>query len=123
MTQSEFAQKYLQTWTEPDAARRRQIIESVWSPEGKMVVSSIGATLTGVEEIAAHIGRVYGEAIEKNGLTLAYGQQIDNDDATLLASLMTAPDGTVVGNGADVVFRNEAGQVTAVYMFMGLNQN
>lgn len=120
MTKSEFAQNYLQTWTEPDTDRRRHIIESVWSPEGKMVVSSIGATLTGVDEIAAHIGRVYSEAIEQNGLILDYVQQIDNEDAVLLASVMTAPSGNIVGKGADVIFRNAEGRVTAVYMFMGI---
>lgn len=120
MSATEFAQRYLETWTEADATKRRENVRAVWAPDGRMVISSIGATITGVEEIAEHINRVHEDVIVGKGVVFSYTQQVDAGDATLLSSAVTAPDGTVVGKGADVIFRDSDGRVTAVYMFMGL---
>lgn len=120
MSQDTFSQDYLKIWTEPDAEQRRANIESLFAPEGKMVVSSIGKTFTGVDEIDQHISRVRADVIEDKGMSFSYGQQVDNAEATYLTSLVSNPQGDVVGRGADVVIRDEDGLITAVYMFMGL---
>lgn len=117
----DFQQHYLSTWTEPNPDQRRHIIEQLWAPEGKLVVSSLGITLRGTAEIAAHIAHVHDDMIMSKGLVFSYDQQLPADDALLLRWSMTAPSGDVVGRGVDVVFRNADGQVTTVYMFMGVN--
>jgi len=58
-TQSAFDRHYLETWTEPDPERRRANIERMWSAGGRMVVSPIGMSVQGVDEIAAHVTRVH----------------------------------------------------------------
>jgi len=119
-TLNDFDRQYLETWTEPDPQRRRANIERMWAADGRMVISSLGLTVTGVDEIAAHIARVHEENIVGRGLTFAYDQHVEADDALLLRWSMHAPSG-VVGRGVDVVFRNEDGRVRTVYMFMGLD--
>jgi len=62
-TLTDFDRQYLETWTEPDPQRRRANIERTWSADGRMVVSSIGLTVQGVDEIAAHIKRFHAEQV------------------------------------------------------------
>jgi len=118
---SEFDRQYLETWTEPDAERRRANIERMWSAEGRMVVSPIGVTVRGVDEIAAHVARVHEQNIAERGLRFVYDQHDEAEDALLLRWSMIAPDGSAVGRGVDVVFRDADGLVQTVYMFMGIN--
>ncbi|GMA19374.1 hypothetical protein MM440_13200 [Arsenicicoccus piscis] len=120
-TPIDFQQHYLSTWTEPNPEQRRHIIEKLWAPEGKLVISSLGIALRGAAEIAEHIARVHDDMIATKRLVFNYDQQLDADDALLLRWSMTAPSSDVVGRGVDVVFRNADGQVTTAYMFMGVN--
>ncbi len=120
-TQSEFDRHYLETWTEPDPERRRANIERMWSAGGRMVVSPIGVTVQGVDEVAAHIARVHEQNIAERGLRFVYDQHEEADDALLLRWSMIAPDGSTVGRGVDVVFRAADGLIQTVYMFMGIN--
>lgn len=117
----DFHQDYLSTWTEPNPEQRRRVIEKVWAPDGKLVISSLGITLHGTAEISAHIARVHDDMIAKKRLVFSYDQQLNADDALLLRWSMTAPSGDVVGRGVDVVFRCADGQVATAYMFMGVN--
>jgi hypothetical protein len=118
---NEFDLQYLQTWTEPDAERRRASIERLWAADGRMVISSIGETVEGVDAIAAHVARVREATIIERDLRFAYDQRVEAGDALLLRSSVLAPDGSVVGRGADVVFRDADGLVRTVYMFMGID--
>lgn len=116
-----FDAAYLSTWTESDPDRRRAMIEDVWAPDGQLHVSSSGATITGTADIAAHIDRVHAERIVGQGLTFAYDQHLESGGATLLRSSMLTAEGTVVGRGVDIVFRDDTGRVTATHMFMGVD--
>ncbi|WP_040167673.1 nuclear transport factor 2 family protein [Microbacterium gorillae] len=117
---SAFAADYLSTWTEPDEARRHAATGRLWATDGSMSVSSLGTTLTGVAAITAHIDRVHADLIAGKGLRFSYDQELTSGDALLLRWSMTAPDGSVVGRGADVVRRNPADRITEVNMFMGV---
>lgn len=120
-TLNDFDQQYLQTWTEPDPERRRANIERMWSADGRMVISPIGVTVQGVDEIAAHIAQVHEQNIAERGLRFVYDQDAEADDALLLRWSMLTPDGSAVGRGVDVVFREADGLVQTVYMFMGID--
>ncbi len=91
-TLSDFGRHYLETWTEPDPERRR-----------------------------AHIARVHEQNIAERGLRFVYDQHAEAADALLLRWSMLAPDGSAVGRGVDVVFRDAEGLIPTVYMFMGIN--
>lgn len=120
-TPEEFSARYLETWTEPDADRRREIIDVIWKPDGRLVVSSLGLTVEGVDEIAAHIARVHDENIVGHGLRFVYDQQIEAADAVLLRWSMISPAGEPVARGADVLFQDPDGRVQTAYMFMGVD--
>lgn len=120
-TLSAFDRQYLETWTEPDPRQRRANIERLWASDGRMVISSTGASVEGVEEIAAHISRVHEQNIVGRGLRFVYDQSVEAQEGLLLRWSMLAPDNGVVGRGADVVFRDPDGRVRTAYMFMGID--
>lgn len=118
---TDLARDYLQTWADPDPARRRTAIDELWAPDGRLVISPIGLVVEGVDAIDAHTSRVHDENIAGRGMAFVYDQHAEAGDAALLRWSMRAPDGTVVGRGVDVVFRDEDGRVRTVYMFMGVD--
>ena len=120
-TGADFDANYLRTWTEPDAAKRLALIEQMWAPHGSLHISSLGLSLNGTADIAAHIGRVHNDLIVGKGLTFSYDQRMESGDALLLRWSMTAPSGDVIGRGVDTVFRDVDGKVTRAYMFMGVS--
>lgn len=121
ISESTFPTDYLRTWTETDSTARTTLIERLWAPEGRLSVSSMGTTLSGVRAIAEHTGRVHDDLIAGKGLVFSYDQAVTADDALLLRWSMTAPDGSVVGRGVDVVQREDTGRIASVHMFMGVN--
>lgn len=118
---TDFDKEYLRTWIEPDPDRRRAIIDRLWSPSGRMSVSSLGVTIEGVDAIAVHIAGVHDELITGKGLAFSYDQHVESGDALLLRWSMTAPNGEVVGRGADVISRGEDALISSVHMFMGVD--
>lgn len=118
---TDFDDDYLRTWTNPDPVQRRAIIDRLWSPAGRMSVSSLGTTIEGVENIAGHIAQVHDDLIAGKGLVFSYDQHVESGNATLLRWSMTAPNGQIVGRGVDVIFCDGDGLITAVHMFMGVN--
>ncbi|QIK62629.1 nuclear transport factor 2 family protein [Leucobacter viscericola] len=120
-TMTEFDARYLDTWIELDPATRRANIERLWAADGRLSVSSLGVTLTGADEIDAHITGVHNDLIAEKGLRFSYDQQLESGDALMLRWSITAPNGDVVGRGVDTVFRDADGRITRAYMFMGVN--
>jgi len=118
---NDFDRQYLETWTEPDPERRRANIDRMWSTDGRLVVSPIGVSVQGVGEIDAHVAGVYEQNIAERGLRFVYDQHAEAQDALMLRWSMLAPDGSTVGRGVDVVFRDADGRIQTVYMFMGIN--
>ncbi|MEC3981602.1 nuclear transport factor 2 family protein [Amycolatopsis sp. H20-H5] len=118
---TDFQDRYLRTWTEPDPELRRASVNRIWAADGRLVVSSLGITVQGTKDIAAHIARVHDDLIADKGLRFTYDQQVKADDALLLRWSMLGPSGEAVGRGVDLVFRGSDGRVETVYMFMGVN--
>jgi hypothetical protein len=118
---SQFQQRYLETWTEPDPQRRRTNLEGLWASQGRMVISPAGLTLHGVDEIAAHVARVHEQNIVERGLHFVYDQHAEAEDALLLRWSMVSSDGGAAGRGVDMVFRGADGRVRTVYMFIGID--
>ncbi|KAB1662592.1 nuclear transport factor 2 family protein [Pseudoclavibacter chungangensis] len=111
---------HLATWIDPDPARRREIVERIWAPDGRLSIAPAGRTLTGVDAIVAHTTRVHDERIAGQGMRFVYDQRIDGGDLLLLRWSMLAPDGSTAARGVDIA-RIEAGRFASVHMFMGVD--
>lgn len=117
---TDFETDYLASWTEADPAARRRLVEALWAPDGRLSLSSPDMTLEGPAAIAEHVGQVHADLVAGRGLSFRYDQRLEAGGATLLRWSMTAPDGAVVGRGADVVHRAADGRIATVHMFMGV---
>jgi hypothetical protein len=120
-TTEKFDQEFLETWTATDPAARRAAIERVWAPDGRMVVSPVGATLEGFDQIEAFVAKVAAENIVEKGLEFVYDQRQEADDALMLRWSMLAPGGEAVGRGVEVLFRDADGKVKTAYVFLGVD--
>lgn len=116
-----FDQQYLETWTETDAERRRTAVETLWAPDGKLVISPLGVTVSGVPAIADHVAMVHEQNIVGRGMSFVYDSTAEAGDCLLLRWSMIASDGSVAGRGVDAVFRAADGRISTIYMFMGVN--
>lgn len=115
-----FQDDYLATWTESDPTVRRRRIEELWAPDGRLVISSTGATVEGTDAIASHITGVHDELIAGKGLVFRYDQRVASGDCLLLRWSMLAPSGETVGRGVDTVLRDGQGRAQTIHMFMGV---
>jgi hypothetical protein len=117
-----FEHKLLHAWTEPDPAKRRSNIEAMFASDGRIVAAApVGATMQGIDQIAALITQVYDENIAGQGLSFTYDQRIQAGDATLLRWSMRTPDNKPVARGAEVLFRDSDGAIATDYLFMGVD--
>lgn len=118
----DFTTEYVTTWTEPDADRRRGIIDRFWAADGRLIASApVNATLEGTDQIAGLIGQVYQDNIAANGLQFTYDQRIDAGDAILLRWSMLTPDGAAVDRGVELLLRGQDGKIHTDYLFMSLS--
>ena len=69
-----FADEYLRSWIEPDPERRRDLITSMWAPDGRLTVSSPAMVVEGVDRIVDHVASLYDVL---KGLDFIYYQLIE----------------------------------------------
>jgi len=119
-TAAEFEKQYLLTWTESDPVARLSIIDQIWCKNGRIVISSLGSNIQGIDEIAAHITHVHEESIIKKGLHFIYDQHAEAGGALLLRWSILTSSGSTASRGVDMIFRNQDGRVETVYMFVGI---
>jgi hypothetical protein len=60
-----FIGEYLAMWHEPDANRRRVIVERLWAPEAENITRTF--TARGLEEIVARVDTAHAEWVHKRG--------------------------------------------------------
>lgn len=97
---------YFQMWNEPDADKRRELIESVWTRDAVSVDPL--ASVEGWDQIDAMIAQVQ---IGYPGHRFSLLSDIDTHHERLRFSWeMKAPDGTVTASGLDCVQLSDNGQ-------------
>jgi hypothetical protein len=116
-----FDQEFLETWTATDPAARRAAIERVWAPDGRMVVSPVGAELRGFDQIEGFVAKVNAENIVEKGIEFVYDQRQEADDALMLRWSMLTANGETVGRGVEVLFRDADAKVETAYVFLGVD--
>ncbi|WP_262062898.1 hypothetical protein [Streptomyces sp. STR69] len=130
------AARYIAQWTEPDPARRRTAIESLWAEDGTHVlhppaeIRELAADLgfdhptlraQGHDAIETRVARAHQRFVEKGEFTFRA-----RTDAVRLDGLIrfrwdtvTVADGQVVGGGLEVLALDTDGRIRTDYMFPG----
>ncbi|WP_406457154.1 hypothetical protein OH768_25050 [Streptomyces sp. NBC_01622] len=128
--------RYIAQWTEPDPARRREAIESLWAEDGTHVLQPPAE----IRELAADLGfdhptlRAQGHNAIETRVTRSYQRFVENGeftfrartDAVLLDDLIrfhwdtiSVADGEVVGGGLELLALDTDGRIRTDYMFPG----
>ncbi|MBK3572005.1 MULTISPECIES: hypothetical protein [unclassified Streptomyces] len=130
------AARYIAQWTEPDPARRRAAIESLWAEDGAHVLQPPAE----IRELAAGLGfdhptlRAQGHDAIETRVTRSYQRFVEKGEFTFRArtdavrlddlvrfhwDTITVADGEVVGGGLEVLGLDTDGRIRTDYMFPG----
>ena len=104
---------YGQAWLEPDADRRRTLLERAWTPDA--VYCDPLALVTGREALVNHIGEF--QASAQGARVEITGEPVLHHDSAHFPWTITGPDGGVVLTGFDVVQLDEQGRITRLTGF------
>jgi hypothetical protein len=108
------AHRYLATWNEADAARRRALVAALWSPQGRYADPLMSGQ--GHEDIAAMIE---GARTQFPGLVFTpRGEPDGHGPFARFAWSLGPAGGAPVAGGTDVVRLDEEGRVLEVIGFL-----
>jgi hypothetical protein len=107
--------RYLSAWSEPDADRRADMIEQVWTADGRLIDPPLAAEgHTGISEMAGTMQEHF------PGHTFRRVSGIDaHHDQVRFAWELVGPDGTVALTGLDTGEVADDGRLRRIAGFFG----
>jgi hypothetical protein len=132
----DLAARYIAQWTEPDPARRRTAIESLWAEDGTHILQPPAE----IREIAANLGfdhptlRAQGHDAIETRVTRGYQRFVEEGEFTFRAGTdavrldgliqfrwdtISVADGQVAGGGLELLTLDTDGRIRTDYMFPG----
>ncbi|HEY2473296.1 MAG TPA: hypothetical protein VGI19_00710 [Candidatus Cybelea sp.] len=110
--------RYVAVWHEPDEARRRAIIESLWVPDGCHYSPTLEAH--GYEELAARILRSHERwVIEEGCIFRRVGDVLEHHrTATFSWEMLAREGGDAISEGRDFFLLAPDGRLQAVYQYV-----
>lgn len=111
------AADYVTLWKTTDDAERAMLAEKIFADDASHYAAPAGVGFHGRDAILANVADVNMKAIQTAGLKFVGGDAVPNGDGLLVEWSAEAPDGKTVRSGRDVLVLNEAGRVSALYMF------
>lgn len=109
------ARTYIAMWNEPDADRRRALMEQCWAERGRLVTRI--SVLDGREALWKSMG---GFHTDPRGLRAKLTTVIDAGETVFrFAGIVAAPDGASLGEAYDVGEIGADGKIVVLYTFSG----
>jgi len=111
-----FVERYLSMWNEPDADRRRQLVQELWAPTAVNATATMEAV--GHDEIAARVTRAYDAYV-------GTGEHRFEEHVPFLAHhgalrvwwQMVRTDGTVAALGQEFLVLDDDGRIRSDHQF------
>jgi ketosteroid isomerase-like protein len=116
---SEFVDRYVAVWNEPDAAARHRMIADLWAEDG--VETTPEAEYRGHEELEGRITTAYEVNVRDGGFVFRpTGDAVGHHDAVrFTVEMVPAAGGDAVWNGSIFVMLGEDGLIRYDYQFAG----
>jgi hypothetical protein len=108
-------QLYIEAWNETDAARRRELVASVWTDDGTYVDPLM--TGAGHDSIATMIGLAQ-EQFPDHRFELSYGPDAHNDRVRFAWRLYAPQADAPVAGGTDFASVGQDGRLSSVTGFL-----
>ena len=115
-TTTDFVDRYVAVWHEPDPDRRRAAVEAIWSPDAIHLTETIEAR--GTDEITARVGRAYDKFVKDGEYTFrSRGDVHAHHDTITFHWEMVDTAGTLAGAGLDVFLLDPDGRARQHYQY------
>jgi hypothetical protein len=113
-----FTDRYVALWNEPDAARRRATIESLWAPAGANYTASKAAV--GYDELDARVTSAYAAYVGTGEYTFrAHTPALAHHDAVKVEwEMVDVATGTVASIGLEFLVLDAAGRIVSDHQFL-----
>jgi hypothetical protein len=117
-TEQSLANRYVAAWNETDPDRRRQAIESLWTPDGKHFVDTRHAI--GHDALQARITGSHEKNVTKAGNRFRVVQDAKRLHDSVIFHWQMLPQGRdeILATGFEILLVNEADQILVDYQFI-----
>ena len=115
---SEFVERYVNIWNEPDTERRRQTVRDLWQADARHLAHSIEAF--GHEGIEGRVRTAYEKWVKEKGNIFRLRDGVDghHDTIKLRWEMLPADGGDVISIGFDFLVLGEDGRIRTGYQFI-----
>ena len=112
-----FITRYVGMWHEPDAARRRAIVETLWAADGEN--HSRRFAIRGIDEIVARVTRAHDEWVAQKGFVFRPAGNTDTVGNVIkfFWEMVPKAGGPREALGLDVFVLRPDGRIGALYQF------
>jgi hypothetical protein len=112
-----FIARYVAMWHEPDAGRRREIVQGLWADDAENTTRRSEAH--GLEEIVARVTRAHDEWVAQKGFVFRPAGDADSHHNVVKFSWEMVPrnGGAAEGHGLDIFILRDDGLIRALYQF------
>lgn len=114
-TLEQLVDDYCTAWSDPDPARRRKILETVWAAGGTYTDPRVH--VTGIEELLAHIDSIL--AHRPGAIVIRTSRVDEHHGFARFAWRVVEADGTRLPNSLDLVEVDAEGRIARVIGFFG----
>jgi hypothetical protein len=113
-----FVDRYVQMWNDPDPGLRRQIIEELWAPDGANYTESI--TAVGYDAIEARVSRAHETYVRTGGYRFrSTGIPEGHHEAVKVDwEMFQVADGVVASVGIEFLIFDENGRIASDHQFI-----
>ncbi|HEY3607361.1 MAG TPA: hypothetical protein VGL06_07660 [Pseudonocardiaceae bacterium] len=109
----------LEAWRTHDDERRHALVHNVFAESAVHHVAGENLRFSGIDEIEANIAQVNKEQIQGAGFVFGFGNTVTNHDSIQQEWDIADASGNILRTGRDFLIRDDAGKITALYMFGG----
>jgi hypothetical protein len=111
-----FVERYLSMWNEPDAARRRALVEVLWAPSAVNTTATLEAV--GHDEITARVTRAFDTYVGTGEHRFEeHRPYAAHHDAVRVWWQMVRTDGTVAAVGQEFLVLDGDGRIRSDHQF------
>ncbi|HEV7731204.1 MAG TPA: hypothetical protein VGR62_03535 [Candidatus Binatia bacterium] len=114
---TDFIDRYIAIWHEPDAARRRQLVAALWTEDAAHFTRNIA--VHGHDEITARVGRAYTEFVGSGGYRFRPRGPAEEHHAGVRFAweMVPAAGGAAAGAGTTFLALADDGRIRLEYQF------
>ncbi|MEO7548602.1 MAG: hypothetical protein ABIT82_09280 [Ramlibacter sp.] len=114
--------QYIAMWHEPDATRRRAIVEQLWAPDAENFTRTF--TVRGLEQIVQRVDKAHAEWVARRDFVFRpqTGTDAGNTDShnhliKFHWEMLPRAGGALEARGLDILVLDEAGKIRSLYQF------